>query len=326
MKALLLKEKGNMENLYIDEVPVPSPLEDEVLIEVHAVGLNPVDYKLVEQGHEEWTYPFILGLDVAGVVAKVGANVNNVQIGDRVAYHGDLKKPGGYAQYAIAPAHVLARIPEHVMFEEAAAVPCAAMTAYQAIFRRFPHHSIQTILIHGGNGAVGGFAIQLAKAQGWTVFTTCSTENNEHVKSLGADYVIDYHTQDITKEIHRLTHNQGVDVIINTISKESAEYDLQRLAFHGHLICIAGVADNQLVPPFTKAFSIHEIALGGAHSSNNIRAQADLSTMLADLLEKVAAKQLNPLVSEVITLEEIPTYLNKIKGRHVRGKIVAKVT
>lgn len=325
MKALVLNEAGQIENLKIDEVAIPRPLVDEVLIKVQAVGLNPVDVSLIHSGNPNWSYPHILGLDVAGIVMGVGANVKKIKVGDRVAYHGDLTKQGGFAQYAIAKANIMAPIPDNVTFEEAAALPCAGMTAYQAIFRKIPRDMIQTILIHGGNGAVGGFAIQLAKSLGWTVFTTCSKENFDHVKSIGADYAIDYHTQDITKEVLRLTSKDGVDAIINTVSKQSAEQDLERLAFNGHLVCIAGVADNQLVQPFTKAISVHEIALGGAHSSNNLRAQADLSTMLRALLEKVAAKEIDPLISEIVTLEGIPAALQKIKGRHVRGKIVAKL-
>jgi len=129
---------------------IPKPGKGEVRIRVHAAGLNPVDYKVAASGNPYWTYPFILGLDVAGTIDAVGEGVSDWKAGDRVFYHGDLTKPGGFAEYAITTAHTIASIPHDVTFEEAAALPCARMTAYQALHRKPYVQSGQTILIHGG--------------------------------------------------------------------------------------------------------------------------------------------------------------------------------
>lgn len=325
MKALLLKKKGNIDNLYVDFIRKPEPRDREIRVKVRAVGLNPVDYQLIDSGFPSWDYPFILGLDVAGEVESIGSGIEDLNIGDRIVYHGNLARPGGYAEYTIVPEHVVAKIPNSVTFEEAAAVPCAGMTAYQAINRKFHPYPVESILIHGGNGAVGGFAIQLAKKQGLKVISTCSQENMDHVKALGADYTVDYKNQNVTDQILKITSGRGVDAIINTISKLSAEEDLQRIAFNGHLVCVAGIADNELIPPFTKGVSIHEIALGGAYLSNHHKSQLDLSIMLTDLMKMLSKKELDPLITKVISLEEIPENLQLLKERHVRGKIIAKL-
>jgi NADPH:quinone reductase len=131
MKAMVLDRLGEPETLRVMDLPKPEPGPGEIRVRVQAVGLNPADYKLAADGHPDWNYPFVLGLDVAGIVDALGEGVTEWSIGDRVFYHGDLSKPGGYAEYAITTSHTSARIPEGVSFTEAAALPCAGMTAYQ---------------------------------------------------------------------------------------------------------------------------------------------------------------------------------------------------
>jgi NADPH:quinone reductase-like Zn-dependent oxidoreductase len=161
MKALLLQDKGQWKEMKVEEIQTPKPGKGEILVEVHAVGLNPVDYKTATGGNSNWSYPHILGLDVAGIVTEMGEGVTRWKKGDRVVYHGDFNKKGGYAEYGVTTAHTISRIPDSVTFEEAATLPTAGYTAYQALFRKLPLSSIDTILIHGGAGGVGGFAILL---------------------------------------------------------------------------------------------------------------------------------------------------------------------
>ena len=130
MKALLLDQTGPVGDLRVGETPLPDPGAGEIRVKVHAVSLNPVDYKLAGRGHAEWAWPHILGLDVAGVVDAVGAEVRQFESGDRVFYHGDLSKPGGFAEYAVTTAHTTARIPDSVSYSEAAAIPCAGKLWY----------------------------------------------------------------------------------------------------------------------------------------------------------------------------------------------------
>jgi NADPH:quinone reductase-like Zn-dependent oxidoreductase len=325
MKALVLDRPGNPETLRVAEMPEPQPSPDEVRVQVHAVGLNPVDYKLAASGFPSWKYPFILGLDVAGVVDAVGDAVTNWRTGDAVYYHGSLSKPGGYAEYAIAPAAALAPLPDGVSFPEAAALPCAGFTAYQALHRKFHIQPHQTILIHAGAGGVGGFAVQLASLTELQVISTCSPRNFDYVRQLGATYVLDYHTKDIPSRVREITNGRGVDAIVDTVSSESATAGLEMLACNGSIACIAGLPDFTKLQPFTKAPSIHEVALGGAHLSQDQNAIEDLARMGRELGSLVSEKKINPMLEEVISLEAIPDALVRLKGRHVRGKIVAQI-
>lgn len=325
MKALLLQEKGKWQEMKVHEVDIPTANRGEVLVEVHAVGLNPVDYKTATGGNPNWTYPHILGLDVAGIVAEVGEGVTQWNKGDRVVYHGDLTKKGGFAEYAVTNANTVSLIPEGVTFEDSAAIPTAGYTAYQALHYKLQLSKIKTIFIHGGAGGVGGFAVQLAKLMGKQVISTASRQNHEYVKSLGADYVIDYREDDVLAEVNTLTNGRGVDAVIDTVSRESATNALDFIAFLGHIVYISGAPDFTKVKPFTKSISYHEIALGAAHQSGDIVAEKALAQTGNEMLSLLSNGSLSSMLNEVIGLDEIPSALVRLSERHVNGKIVAKV-
>ncbi|MED3969050.1 zinc-binding dehydrogenase [Priestia megaterium] len=325
MKALLLQDKNKWTEMKVEEIEKPLPNKGEVVVEVHAVGLNPVDYKTATNGNTHWTYPHILGLDVAGTIDAVGEGVVDWKKGDRVVYHGDFMKKGGYAEYAVTTAHSISRIPDAVTFEEAAALPTAGYTAYEALFRKLPMNHIQTILIHGGAGGVGGFGVQLAKNAGKTVFSTASAHNHEYVKSLGADYVIDYREENVVEKVLELTNGRGVDAVLDTVSAKNATDSLDMIAYRGHLAHIAGAPDYTKVKPFTKVISYHEVALNAAHHIDDMIAQADLAKMGDELLALVAEKKVAPMIERIISLKEVPSALEELSKRHVKGKIITKV-
>jgi NADPH:quinone reductase len=325
MKALLLEDKNMWREMKVSETEKPAPGPGEVLVKVKAAGLNPVDYKTATSGNPNWSYPHILGVDAAGVIEETGDGVSEFQKGDRVFYHGNLTKKGGFAEFAVTTAHTVARIPDELSFEDAAALPCAGMTAYQALIRKMNLQSGETILIHGGAGGVGGFAIQLAKNIGAKVITTCSPENEEHVKELGADYVIFYKTEDVHARILEITENTGVNAVLDTVSRDNATDSLKSITFNGRIAFIAGNPDYSAVKPFSQALSFHEIALGAAHFSNNIEVQKDLAAMNEELANLVVEGKLSTMISEKITLEEVPSGLIKLSERHVKGKIVAVI-
>ncbi|PLS15821.1 zinc-binding alcohol dehydrogenase [Bacillus sp. M6-12] len=325
MKALLLREKGHWKAMKIEEVETPKPGPGEILVEIYAVGLNPVDYKTATGGNPNWSYPHILGLDVAGIVAELGEGVIQWKKGDRVVYHGDLTKKGGYAEYTVTTAHTVSRIPDEVTFESAAALPTAGYTAYQSLFRKLPMDQIETILIHGGAGGVGGFAVQLAKNAGKKVISTASSHNHKYVKSLGADYVIDYNEEDVTARVLEITNGRGVDAVVDAVSRQSATDSLDTLAFLGHIVFISGAPDFTKIKPFTKSVSYHEIALGAAHQSGSHKAGQDLGIMGDEMLKLVAEGKVSSMLKEVISLEEVPEALSCLSERHVKGKIVAKI-
>ncbi|MBN8635598.1 MAG: zinc-binding dehydrogenase [Anaerolineae bacterium] len=324
MRALLLDRPGALETLRVGDVTLPEPGPGELRVRVHAVGLNPVDYKLARGRHPAWQYPFILGLDVAGVVDALGAGVVEWAVGDRVAYHGDLSRPGGLAEFAIVPAHVTARIPDSVSFVDAAALPCAGMTAYQALFRKTTIRPGQTVLVHAGAGGVGGYAIQLAANVGATVITTASQPNHDFVRSLGALHAIDYRSENAAVRVLELTNGRGVDLVVDTLGTESAAQALKLLAFNGHLLCVDDTPPASALS-FDKAVSIHAIALGGAHGHRDLPQQRDLALMLTELLDLLAEGKLQSLVTQVVTLEQTAEALLALERRHVRGKIVTQI-
>jgi NADPH2:quinone reductase len=325
MKALLLDHPGSPDTLYVSEVPEPQPAAGEVRVNVHAAGLNPADYKFAQRGVSRWKYPHILGLDVAGVIDAVGEGVSQWQVGDAVYYHGDLSKPGGFAESAIASAHAISPLPEQVSFNEAAALPCAGFTAYQALHRKLHVESGQTILVQGGAGGVGGFAVQLAAAAGLQVIATCSAENAEWVRQLGAAAVLDYHTEDIPLKVHEITQGRGVDAIVDTVGSATATVGLDILAFGGGIACIAALPDLSHFHSFGKALSVHDIALGGAYVSGDRIAQEELAHLGQKLGALVSDRTISPMLQEVIGLEDIPEALTRLSQRHVRGKIVAQI-
>jgi NADPH2:quinone reductase len=324
MKALVLEKPGSFDHLHMADIPAPEPGPGDVRVRVAACGLNPVDYKLMGGGHPAWKYPFVLGLDGAGVINAVGEGVSGWQVGERVFYHGNLSRPGALAEYAITAAYGIARIPDGVSLVDAAALPCAGLTAYQAVFRKLHITAGQAVLAHGGSGGVGGFGVQLAKYAGATVITTCSPRSFDYVRTLGADETLDYH-EDITPRVMAITGGCGVDAVIDVVGRASATQALGLLAFGGGLVCVEALPDFSRWHMFDKAISVHEIALGGAHASENPRAQADLGRMAGELVALVAGGYIQPMVTETVSLDGVPDALRRLKDGRVRGKIVAEI-
>ncbi|PKB42419.1 NADPH:quinone reductase-like Zn-dependent oxidoreductase [Cellulophaga sp. RHA19] len=224
MKAVLLEQAGGPENLYVDNIDKPSIKENEVLVAVKAISLNPADVKPkyndemlgMMYGEER---PIILGWDIAGTVTEVGTAVTNFKVGDNV--FGMVNFPGvgnAYAEFVAAPETHLAVVPSNVSFTEAAATTLAALTALQILSGKI--NKGNKVLIQAGSGGVGHFAIQIAKAMGAYVITTASAKNKDFVMSIGADEAIDYHTQnfeDILTDIDFVLDTQGGKVLENSV-------------------------------------------------------------------------------------------------------------
>ncbi|WP_125768960.1 zinc-binding dehydrogenase [Companilactobacillus furfuricola] len=322
MKALVVpsKESRNVSQLKIMDVAIPEITDDEILIKLHAVGLNPVDFKLVEGHHPAWTYLHILGLDAAGEIVKIGANIKNFQVGDKVFYHGDLSKNCCFAEYAKANYHYVSKIPTGVSYEDAASVLCNGMTAYAAIHRKMNLTGKKTILIHAGAGGVGSIAIQLAKLTHLKVITTVSTHKIGWVKQLKPDLIINYKTEDTSKKVAEYTNNVGVDLIVNTVGVNEAQKDLTRLAYNGALITIVGEPKLDNYDLSSMGQSVLSVNLGGAHQQPQID---DLSTMAADLGQLLAEKKLQSIITKTISFDQIADGLQDLIEHKVSGKIIA---
>ncbi len=238
MKAITLREFGGPEVLQLDEVDTPSASDGQILIEVVNTSVNRPD--VIQR---EGNYPpppgdsEILGLEVAGTVAEVGAGVERFKAGDRVVA---LVGGGGYAEYAVARADHTMMIPDSVSFEQAACICETYITAYLNLFMLGELAGKQSVLIHGGGGGVATAAIQLCRAltPDTEIFVTASSGKLERVKDQGADHVIDYREQDFAEEIRNLTGKRGVDVILDHIGAKYLEANMKSLALAGTLMLI----------------------------------------------------------------------------------------
>jgi NADPH:quinone reductase len=325
MRALVLggmtQPQGLPDALQIATLPDPVAGPGEVRVRVEAGALNPTDYQRAQYGVAEWTWPAILGLDVVGIVDQVGAGVAGLEEGDRVAYVGDIRRPGAFAEKTVTEADVVAKVPDGLDVVAAAALPSAGCTAYQAVARRLSIGPGHTVLVTGGAGGVGGFAVQLAAARGARVLTTEHPDNLERVRALGAECLVDFRG-DVVEQVRELTDGRGVDAVVDTIGSESATTNLGLLAFGGGLVAIAGRPDLSVLPPFRLATSLHEIALGAAYFVDDPRPRRDLGAMMEELMALSESGRLDPMVERVIELPEVAGALVELAGRRVRGKIV----
>jgi NADPH:quinone reductase-like Zn-dependent oxidoreductase len=238
MKAVVINEYGPIENLHVEELPVPEIAEDEVLIENYATSINPIDWK-ARQGMLKpmfnWNFPVVLGWDAAGVVTKVGAKVTKFKKGDEVFARPDIYKDGRrgtYAEYVAAKEDKVALKPKVLSFGTAAAIPLAGLTAWQVVKDRLHVKAGEKVLVQAGAGGVGLFAIQMAKYLGAYVATTAGAGSRDLLLGLGADEVIDYHTTKIEDVLH------DYDAVFDTVN--AIDEGLKILKPAGRLVTIAG--------------------------------------------------------------------------------------
>lgn len=326
MKAYVIPDAQarGIDAIRLADVPDPVAGPGHVLVKVHAAGLNPVDYKLAEGGNPAWTYPHVLGLDMAGEIVGIGEGVEGTwKVGMRVAGHGDLRHDGCFAEYVSAPAYELALIPDDVPYATAAGLLCGALTAYQTINRKPNLNLVRTALVHGGSGAVGGIAAQLAKMHGVAVLTTCSTRNVEFVREhVRPDAIIDYRTEDVDARVSELTGGLGADLIVDTVSGREAQRDLDRLAYNGQLVTIVDVPPIPGGRMFARALSVDAVNLGAAHASGNPVEQRDLGTMASDVLSMVSQGELDPLITGVLPFADLVEGLRSLAEHRATGKLV----
>ncbi|HEY0244495.1 MAG TPA: NADP-dependent oxidoreductase, partial [Mucilaginibacter sp.] len=226
MKAIRIHEFGGPEVLKLEDIPVPIPAADEVLIKVYATSINPVDWKIREGQRKEKfpvNLPLTLGWDVSGVIEKMGNAVNNFKYGDEVYSRPDPTRNGTYAEYVVVKADLVSLKPKSVDHIQAASVPLAGLTAWQGLFQYGQLQAGQKVLIHAASGGVGTFAIQYAKAKGAYVIGTASESNIDFVKQLGADEVIDYKNEKFEDKL------SDIDLVLDTIGGDTQKRSLKVL-------------------------------------------------------------------------------------------------
>ncbi len=310
MKAIVLKDFGAAENLLLTEIPQPTIADDEVLVAVKAVSINPVDIKarkgkaLAEKLEKE--NPLILGWDIAGVVKEAGSKVENFKPGDEV--FGMVNFPGhgkAYAECVAAPASHLALKPANIGFAEAAAGTLAALTAWQAMVRHAKVNAGDRVLIHAAAGGVGHFAVQIAKQLGAYVIGTSSAKNKDFVLSLGVDEHIDYQSQAFESVV------KPVDFVLDTIGGDYIERSLNTLQTGGTIVSIVS-GMNEKVSEQAKAKGIKGLSM-------LVQSSGDDMKWLADWFEKGLLKA---HVSKTYPFEQMADAHRQIETGHTVGKVV----
>lgn len=309
MKAVRIHTYGGPEVLRYEEAPRPKPGAGEVLLRVHAAGVNPVDWKIREgyfKGRVDHSLPLILGWDVSGLVEGTGSGVARLKKGDEVYSRPDIARDGAYAEYIVVRETEVALKPKAIDHIHAAAIPLAALTAWQSLFDAAGLSAGQKVLIHAAAGGVGSFAVQLAKWKGAHVVGTASKRNQDFVQNLGADETIDYQTTRFEEMVRE------VDVVFDTIGGETQTRSWKVLKKGGILISIVGA-------PSAKEATAH----GMRETSVFVQPS---SAQLTELAELVDSGKLKPVVETVLPLSEARRAHELSQTGHTRGKIVLEVT
>jgi NADPH:quinone reductase-like Zn-dependent oxidoreductase len=313
MKAVRMHRYGGPDVLSYEDAPQPEPAVDELLVRVHAAGINPVDWK-IREGHLKGiphTLPLILGWDVSGVVERIGTGATGFAVGDEIYARPDLTRNGAYAEYIVVRVSEAAKKPRSIDHVQAASLPLAGLTAWQGLFEAPPSHSSigltagQTILIHGAAGGVGSLVVQLAKWKGARVIGTSSGANAELLRNLGVDQHVDYTTQRFEDVVH------GVDAVFDTIGGDTQTRSWGVLKPGGVLLSIVSRPDEEAAK-----------AHGARAAFVFIAPSAKQLTTLAQLVDE---NKLKPIVTDVMPLVAARKAHELSQGGHVRGKIVLEV-
>jgi 2-desacetyl-2-hydroxyethyl bacteriochlorophyllide A dehydrogenase len=306
MKAVVAHEYGGPEVLKFEKVSRPEPKENEALVRVIASGVNPADPLTLsgKYAREFGTHlPLIPGYDVAGIVEKTGANVTKLKAGDAV--YGYPTFGGGWAEYVTVTEGEVAAKPASVSFMEAAAVPMGALTAWQALVDVAKLQAGQTILIHGGSGGVGSFAVQIAKARGARIIATASTANQDLLKQLGADVAVDC-TKTRFEDIAR-----DVDAVLDPVGKETLVRSYSVVKKGGIVMSLVARPDPA---------EIKKRGIRGAAISVHPDAED-----LAEIAHLIDAGKIKPIVTKVLPLSEAIAAQQQAATHHTRGKVVLRI-
>lgn len=319
MKAVRVHQYGGLEALKLEDVPLPEPGAGEARVKVEAIGVNFIDiYHRI--GRYQGALPLTLGQEAAGIVEALGPDVTEVKPGDRVAY---ASVQGAYAESAIVPAARLVPIPAGVDAQQAAALMIQGMTAHYLTFSTYPLKEGETALIHAAAGGTGQLLVQLAKRRGARVIGTVSTEEKADLaRAAGADEVILYMQQDFEAEVRRLTNKVGVDVVYDSVGKDTFDRSLNCLRRRGYMVLFG--ASSGAVPPLDPQVlnAKGSIYLTRPFLAHYIADRAELLQRANDIFHWIAAGELKATIDKTFPLAEAADAHRYLEGRQSKGKIL----
>ncbi|MED3541778.1 NADP-dependent oxidoreductase [Bacillus toyonensis] len=331
MKAMIIDRYGKVP-MRMTEVPTPEINEYEVLAEIHAASINPIDFKIRDGKVKmllKYEMPLILGNDFSGVIVKIGAKVTNFKVGDEIYARPKKNKIGTFAEYIAIHEDDIALKPNNLSFEEAASIPLVGLTSYQALHDIMQLQKGQKILIHAGSGGVGTFAIQLAKIMGATVTTTASEAGVNLVTSLGADEIINYKTEkfeDILK---------NYDAVFDTIGGATLEKSFNIIKSGGNIVSVSGMPNARFGKEFgsgffkTLLFSLASKKLTALEKKHNAQYSFLFMKPSGDQLRTIAnyikAGQIKPVIDRVFPFEDAQKAMEYSESGRAKGKIIVKM-
>ncbi|HFK1740592.1 NADP-dependent oxidoreductase [Bacillus thuringiensis] len=331
MKAMIIDRYGKVP-MRMAEVPTPEINEYEVLAEIHAASINPIDFKIRDGKVKmllKYEMPLILGNDFAGVITKVGSKVTRFKVGDEIYARPRKNKIGTFAEYIAIHEDDIALKPRNLSFEEAASIPLVGLTSYQALHDIMQLQKGQKILIHAGSGGVGTFAIQLAKIMGAIVTTTASEAGANLVTSLGADEIINYKTEkfeDILK---------NYDAVFDTIGGATLEKSFNIIKRGGNIVSVSGMPNARFGKEFgsgffkTLLFSLASKKLTALEKKHNAQYSFLFMKPSGDQLRTIAnyieAGQIKPVIDRVFPFEDAQKAMEYSESGRAKGKIIVKI-
>ncbi|MGY0693787.1 NADP-dependent oxidoreductase [Virgibacillus sp. FSP13] len=310
MRAIVIDQYGSADNLIERDVPLPDIKPNQVLIELYATSINPIDWKLREgylKEREPFEFPIILGWDAAGIIQKAGSDVTNFHVGDRVFARPATTPNGTYAEYTAVDENLVAKIPENISYEEAAVVPLAGLTAWQCLVDFSKIKAGDKVLIHAGSGGVGSFAIQIAKHFGAYVASTASGKNEAFLNELGVDKFINYKEENFEEIL------KDYDIVVDTMGGAIQEKSFDVLKQGGKLVSIAQ-------PPDEKLAASKEISAGFLWLEPDGKQLAELGELLEKGKVKANIGHTFPFNQDGLRLAH-----ELSESHHAKGKIVIKI-
>lgn len=321
MKAIQISEYGGTEILQVKNLPIPQPKPGEALIKLKAAGLNFIDIYM-RSGRYPRPLPFTPGLEGAGIVEAVGEGVTDVKVGDRVAFTSNI---GSYAEYNVVKAWQLIPLPKTMSFEEGAAFPLQGLTAQYLLHDFYKIKPNDFVLVHAAAGGVGLLLVQWLKKMGIKTIGTVSTKEKAKIAlDAGADHIILYTEQNFVDEVKKITHDKGVDYILDGVGKSTFTQDLEAVRIYGH-ICIYGAASGPADPVLPNALQTKSITLSGGTLFNCLNTREEILRRAEAIFSGVQQGWLKLKVDYVFPLDEAAKAQQMLETRKTTGKVVLSI-